>query len=254
MRIGLVVVLAAVVAAAASGTVPGIPTIYVEYSPNCTFTMSVDPGTPVTATSPPGPTLPPGTYQIQVLMANPSSGYSCVTPVFTLSGPGVNSVTTFPNESLIDNHVLPALRPSSTYTAEEASSPATTRGFFTTAATGSSASLLTPSPGTSTTKGGTTQPDLIGSSVLPYRGRLSASVGARGPSLLLDGKAVRSLKAGRYAVAVTDTSRAAGFSLVRAGGRPVSLSGVRFVGHTSRTIALAAGHWEVPGGQGFVVT
>jgi hypothetical protein len=101
--------------------------------------------------------------------------------------------------------------------------------FFTTAATGSSASLLTPSPGTSTTKGGTTQPDLIGSSVLPYRGRLSASVGARGPSLLLDGKAVRSLKAGRYAVAVTDTSRAAGFSLVRAGGRPVSLSGVRFV-------------------------
>ena len=114
-RAGLAALLLTAVALARSarGAVPGIPTIYVEYSPNCTFTMSVDPGAPVTATSPPGPTLPPGTYQIQVLMANPSSGYSCVTPVFTLSGPGVNSVTTFPNESLIDNHVLPAPRPSS---------------------------------------------------------------------------------------------------------------------------------------------
>jgi len=136
-RAGPIALLSALaLAGSATATVPGIPSIYVEYSPNCTFTMSVDPGTPIAATTAPGPTIPPGTYQVQVLMANPSSGYSCGTPVFTLSGPGVSSVTTFPNESILDNHVLPALRPSSTYTAEDENAPAATRVFFTTSATG----------------------------------------------------------------------------------------------------------------------
>ena len=40
MLLGLLA--AAVAVASASAIVPGIPTIYVEYSPNCTFALSVD--------------------------------------------------------------------------------------------------------------------------------------------------------------------------------------------------------------------
>jgi hypothetical protein len=232
---------------------PGIPTIYVQYNDNCTFTMSVDPGTAITATSPPGPTLPPGNYQIQVLMVNPTGGYSCGTPVFTLRGPGVNSVTTFPNESLLDNHVLPALQPSSTYTAEDENAPAATHVYFTTAATGSSTSLLPSSTTSPASTRGSSQTDIVGSGLPPLRGRLVATVGAHGrTTITLSGRSVSRLKAGRYAVAVTDRSRTAGFQLEHSGGKPVDLTSARFVGHTTRTIALSGGRWTSSAGS-FVV-
>ena len=116
---------------------PGVPSIYVTYSPNCTFTMTADGGTTFTSSSPPGPTLPPGVYQIQVLMENPTSGYSCGAPDFKLTGPGVSSETRFPFESILDSHVLPALQPSSTYSADDENAPGATRVYFTTSATGS---------------------------------------------------------------------------------------------------------------------
>jgi hypothetical protein len=244
-RVGLLALLVATVLTGTSGAVvPGIPSIYVTYSPNCTFTMTVDGGTMVTAASPPGPALPPGQYQIQVLMENPAAGYSCGTPVFTLTGPGVSSTTTFPQESILDNHVLPALRPSSTYVAEDENAPAATRVYFTTTATGSSISLLSPSSTTTTTKGGSTQTDIVGSGVLPTRGRLAAIVPASGrPALKRDGRSVTSLKAGRYDFAVVDASRTAGFWLERPGGKRVSLTGVLFRGHETRPVALTAGRW-----------
>jgi len=254
-RAGLLALLvAAVLTGSARALVPGIPSIYVTYSPNCTFTMTVDGGTSVTATSPPGPTLPPGQYQIQVLMENPTAGYSCGTPVFTLTGPGVSSTTTFPQESILDNHVLPALRPSSTYVAEDENAPVATHVYFTTAATGSSASLLSPTPSTTTTsKGGSTQTDIVGSSVLPYRGRLAATIPAAGHATLeLAGHGVAPLRPGRYDIAVLDASRTAGFWLERPGGTRVSLSGVRFRGHETRGVVLTAGRWASSAGS-FVV-
>jgi hypothetical protein len=246
---------AAALTGGARAVAPGIPSIYVTYSPNCTFTMTVDGGTSVTATSPPGPTLPPGQYQIQVLMENPTAGYSCGTPVFTLTGPGVSSTTTFPQESILDNHVLPALRPSSTYVAEDENAPAATHVYFTTAASGSSTSLLSPTATTSTTtaKGGSTQTDIVGSGVLPYRGRLAATVPATGHATLeVAGHGVASLKAGRYDVAVLDSSGTAGFWLERPGGSRVPLTGVRFRGHETRRVALTAGRWASSAG-GFLV-
>jgi hypothetical protein len=254
-RAALLVVLAAAVLTGTSGAVvPGVPSIYVTYSPNCTFTMTVDGGTTVTATSPPGPTLPPGQYQIQVLMENPAAGYSCGTPVFTLTGPGVSSSTTFPQESILDNHVLPPLRPSSTYTAEDENAPAATHVYFTTAASGSSSSLLSPATTTTTTtKGGSTQTDIVGSGVLPERGRLAATVPTAGRATLkLDGRSVTSLTPGRYDVAVVDASTAAGFWLERPGGKRVALTGVRFRGRETRAVTMTSGRWTSSAGS-FVV-
>ena len=246
MLLGLLA--AAVAVASASAIVPGIPTIYVEYSPNCTFALSVDGGTTVTATSPPGPTLPPGGYQIQVLMANPAAGYSCGTPVFTLTGPGVSSTTTFPAESLLDNHVLPSLRPSSTYVAEDENAPAATRVYFSTAASGSSSSLLSPPTSSSGTNSGSSQGDIVGSAVLPYSGRLAATVAAGGGATLTQGgRAVTTLKPGRYDIAVSDTTRAAGFSLEHAGKKPVALTGVLYKGRETRRVAFTAGRWKYLG-------
>ena len=80
-----------------SAAIPGIPSIYVNYLSDCTFTLSVDGGISVTGSVPPGPILPPGTYQVLVSMPNPPGGYiPCVTPVFALSGPGVSLTSTFP--------------------------------------------------------------------------------------------------------------------------------------------------------------
>jgi hypothetical protein len=244
---------AAIAAGSARAVAPGIPSIYVTYSPNCTFTMTVDGGTTVTATSPPGPTLPPGQYQIQVLMENPAAGYSCGTPVFTLTGPGVSSTTTFPQESILDNHALPALRPSSTYTAEDENAPAATHVYFTTAASGSSSSLLSPTTTTTTAKGGSTQTDIVGSGVLPARGRLAATVPAAGRATLkLGGRSVTSLRSGRYDVAVADASSAAGFWLERPGGKRMALTGVGFRGHETRSVAMTSGRWTSSAGA-FVV-
>jgi hypothetical protein len=246
----LAVVAAAIAAGSARAVLPGIPSIYVTYSPNCTFTMTVDGGISVTATSPPGPTLPPGQYQIQVLMENPAAGYSCGTPVFTLAGPGVSSTTTFPQESILDNHVLPALRASSTYVAEDENAPAATHVYFTTAPTGSSSSLLSPAATTATTKGGSTQTDIVGSGVLPARGRLAATVPAAGRATLkLDGRTVTSLKSGRYDVAVTDASGAAGFWLERPGAKRMALTGVRFRGREIRSVAMTSGRWTSSAGS-----
>ena len=138
----MLAVVAVPAATASDATLPGIPSIYVTYSPNCTFTMTADGGTTFTSSSPPGPTLPPGVYQIQVLMENPASGYTCGAPDFKLTGPGVSSETKFPYESILDSHALPALQPSSTYSADDENAPGATRVYFTTSATGSSSSLV----------------------------------------------------------------------------------------------------------------
>ena len=254
MRLAALGLIAAAIAAgSARAVVPGIPSIYVTYSPNCTFTMTVDGGATVTAASPPGPALPPGQYQIQVLMENPAAGYSCGTPVFTLTGPGVSSTTTFPQESILDNHVLPTLRPSSTYVAEDENAPAATHVYFTTTASGSSSSLLSPAATTTTAKGGSTQTDLVGSGVVPARGRLAASVPTAGrATLMLGGRSVTSLKPGRYDVAIIDESTAAGFWLERQGGKRVALTGIRFRGHETRSVAMTSGRWTSSAGP-FVV-
>ena len=107
---------------APQAAVPALPAIYVNYNPDCTFTLSVDGG--VTAT--PNATIPPGVYQLLVWLPNPNQGYACGIPTFTFTGPGVSAQTTFAGQQLQATTVLPALQPSSTYVAEDANVPAAT--------------------------------------------------------------------------------------------------------------------------------
>ena len=250
LELAAAVIVAAVVATAASGApalVPGIPAIYVNYSADCTFAMTVDGGTSVTSGTGPGPTLPPGSYQLQILMPNPVAGYApCSKPVFTLTGPGVSARTEFPGEALQDERVLPVLVPSSTYVAQDENAPAATRKVFTTAASGSSTSLL-GGTGASTGGGstqGTPQADLVGSAIVRDRGTLVATTDASGrASLRLRGRPVASLTAGRYVIRVVDSSRRAGFFVQRRGSKPVAITGVTFVGKKTKRVMLRSGKW-----------
>jgi hypothetical protein len=256
LHIGLVVsaataFVAVPVAGGAQRSYPGIPSIYVTYNEDCTFSMTADGGFTFTSSSPPGPTLPPGVYQIEVLIPNPSQGYPCGAPEFTLTGPGVDSVTPFPYAATFDDHVLPALKPSSTYVAQDQNAPVATRVYFTTSATGSSSSLLGKTPGQTTSGKGTTEPDIVGSSVAPYRGRLAATVGAAGATTLkLGGREVASLRAGRYDVAVVDSASHAGFLVRKAGHGAVTLTTPGFVGKKTVRLTLTAGQWTYSAGTG----
>jgi hypothetical protein len=135
------------------------------------------------------------------------------------------------------------LLPSSTYTAQDENAPAATRRVFTTAASGSSSALLGPGmPDTS--KPGATSSDIIGSAVLRYRGKLVATVSAGGKATLKrSGRAVGSLKAGRYDVTVDDASARAGFFVQRGTRKAVTITGVAFVGDRTKRISLTAGTW-----------
>jgi hypothetical protein len=231
-------------AGGATAAVPGVPSLYVVYAQTCTFALTVDPGTPITAASAPGPTLPPGTYQLLTQMPNPSNGYLCSAPAFTLTGPGVAVSIPFPAQALDDMRLV-TLQPSSTYVAEDENAPATTRRFFSTSATGSSTSLL-PQPATATTPAGSQQqPDIVGSAIPPYRGLLVARVPARGAATLTRaGRTVVALAPGRYAIEVVDATRHAGFYVERGRQRPLAVSSVRFVGKRRRTVTLGAGRWR----------
>jgi hypothetical protein len=103
--LALVAVAALSAASGSQAAAPGIPAIYVNYSSDCTFTMSVDGGITVAPTA----TIPPGVYQLLVWMPNPNQGYTCGIPTLTFTGPGVSAKTVFAGQELHDQQVLPAL-------------------------------------------------------------------------------------------------------------------------------------------------
>jgi hypothetical protein len=231
-------------AAGSDAATPGVAAIYVSYDADCTFLLSADGGITMTSSSAPGPTLPPGTYQVLITMNNPSNGYPCGKPVFTLTGPGVSLTFPFPGQAVNDQEMV-TLQPSSTYVAADATNPAGTQKAFSTSAAGSPASLLGSSPGaTGSASPTSTQPDLVGSGIAPFRGKLLADVSVAGVATLeFGGRSVSSLKPGRYDLAVDDATSRAGFFVRRPGGKPVAVTGVHFVGKRSEELVLTDGTW-----------
>jgi hypothetical protein len=241
--VAAVVAIAGATALGSSAEVPGIPAIYVDYNADCTIDMKVDGVGSIMPAATPGPTLPPGTYQLLIWMPNPNQGYVCGKPTFTFTGPGVNSVSEFKGQELEDDRVV-ILLPSSTYIALDANVPGTTRRVFTTAAYGSSSALLGPTAGTTTASKPSVQPDLVGSAILQYQGELVATVSAAGKATLkLSGRSVSSLKAGKYDIKVDDADRRAGFFVQRSGRKAVTITGLAFAGERTQRVALTAGTW-----------
>jgi hypothetical protein len=239
-------------ASVSPAAIPGVPAIYVNYNQNCTFTVSADGG--ITISQSAVVTLPPGAYQLLVSMPNPSSGYSCVTPNFSMTGPGVNIQIVFPAQS-IDVDQATTLEPSSTYVVQDANAPSATQMTFATAASGSSASLLPSQPTTTLPASGGTQPDLVGSASsaasTSAHAVLAATVSTAGRATLESkARSVASLTAGRYEITVDDASAHAGFSLRHGDGKPIALTGVAFVGKRTTTVTLTAGRWSFYAGAG----
>jgi hypothetical protein len=233
-----------------------LPALYVNYTMNCTFTMTDDAGKTLTSVA-------PGSYQILVTSPVPFaavdlSGINDMTACkgfaqFALSGPGVSLTTTMDNGDS-DNAVLYAtFAPSSTYTAVDDIQPAVARFSFTTTSAG------TPAPPSVETTAATTTtkaPTVAGGSSAsssptppaasgPDRGTLAATVSDSGAVALTDkGKAVTTLRAGRYTIAVTDESRRTGFVVQQLHGATTWLSTGAFTGKRTRAIDFTKGQWS----------
>lgn len=245
---GLASVLAAVLAfgptVALSSPLATLPTIYVTYTTDCTFTMSADGGIEISSPTAPGVVIPPGSYQVVV-----SQGYAlspgaprCPPSTYELTGPGV-SLSFVVGEGSPYEQAVASFAPSSTFVAVVEDAPLA-QLVFTTAATGSSSSLLSPTqaPAAGTAQ---TQPGLVGSQISSGRGTLRATVGRSGKATLsAHGRSVVSLAAGVYEIVVADESADAGFTLAKLHQRAVELSGASFVGKRTAKVDLTAGSWS----------
>jgi hypothetical protein len=242
--------LAGAVAGVDAGAATVLPSIYVDYGDDCTFTMHADGGLSLTSATAPGTTIPPGTYQ--VVLRVPQNAPSCPLQ-FQLQGPGVQLSWNFGGEAL-GAEVTETLQPASTYVATDLRNPTSLRAVFTTAASGSSSTLVTPTPSTATGKGQTSS-DLVGSAISAYRGVLDVSLAPAGRvALTVHGRAVARLKAGRYDLRLDDESARGGLALAKAGAHTVTLSGVRFVGRRTARVVLTAGTWRLESGPRRAVT
>jgi hypothetical protein len=249
---------------------PALPTLYVNYTMNCTFSIVDDSGKPVTS-------IAPGNYQVEVTtpimfkLAVPGGvGVDKIAPSdftgckgwvqFQLTGPGVNVFTTL--DSGCDAFlVLPAqsFKPSATYTAQDLNQPSVAHASFTTLASGTPPTPTSPYGPTSGK--GTLQQDLVGSlQRTALKGTLTGALSPAGRLTLTNrGKPVSVLKAGRYKFAITDRDPKASFTLEAVNGGVVKdLTQAPFVGTHSVTLTLSSGRWMYYSNRGkasyFLVT
>jgi len=259
-RIVLIVALAAALALSLGRTAGAAePSLYANYSANCTFAFVGDNGATVTS-------IAPGTYQLVV--ATPfafSNGLaSCETIEFHLTGPGVNLATDLGSgDAEVEQHTV-TLQPGATYTVQDDGRSAQTRRTFTVNTSGSptvpnaAPSTSSSSSSSAGTKGGTPSKDLVGSAVV-FRGTLAAAVSKTGKlTLTRSARGVATLKSGRYTIKVADASSKAGFVLKSLRGSLTTVSAVTFKGPHTLSLRLAPGQWYffTPGGtrHPFIVT
>lgn len=226
------------------------PTLYVNYTMNCTFSMSDDSGAPITS-------IPPGTYQIEVLTpvmfrlvdvqgraANDFTG--CKGWVqFQLTGPGVDLQTTL-DAGCATLALLPAtaFKPGATYVAQDMNQPSVAKFSFTTLTSGSPPVVTNPS-GTGNGKG-IGSVDVVGSGLgTKTQGTLAATLTSSGKSLLTSrGRAVSSVAPGLYRIVVTDEDGKGSFTLRKVGATTGKhLTGGPFVGKHAVTVQLSPGRW-----------
>jgi hypothetical protein len=197
-----------------------------------------------------GGTLPAGSYQVQVDDPDFSS------PRFQISGPGVSVSDDLNSTGMgIDRPAFLGpytFQANASYRIQDANIGAGSAVTFTTTAGGStsggsssggsssggSSSGGTSGGGTSTTSSGTTK--LVGT--------IKASVSVAGkPALTFAARSVKTLKAGKYTVAIADHSKKAGLIVWKLGSHAMTLSTAAATGSSSRTVTLVAGKWFFEG-------
>jgi hypothetical protein len=227
------------------------PTMHATVSDNDTIVFTFVDGSPVGSEIAPGPTIPPGTYTIQVFDDSELDN-------FHLFGPGVEQST-----GVLDNTSpiwTVTFLPGSSYRYQSDSHPAALFGVFQTSGTaGASGSTSSGSSSSSSSSGGsTTTSSSGGSSSLSssstirksspassqLAGTLAGTVTSAGNlKLVLHDKAVSKLKSGRYKVTVVDRSPARSFVVRENKHQAVTVSGVSFVGTHSVTVDFTVGKW-----------
>ena len=223
------------------------PTLYIDYTMNCTFTIRGDNGSTITV-------IPPGRYQVLVVSPQPFAELNLAGATdpnlgcggfvsFRLTGPGVSIFTTLDDGDSSSDH-LAATFQAGTYTAQEDRRPTVARVVFTVAAGAPSTGLGTSA--SSSTGSGTKPATKPAVTVAPknLRGTLGGSVSTAGKlRLTFKGKAVTSLKSGRYTVSVLDETSRAGFNLQKVGKPATKVTTTSYLGRRAVTLALGAGQW-----------
>ncbi len=228
-----------------------LPTLYVQYTSQCTFTVVNDAGQPVTS-------IAPGKYELDVSTpimfrllvpggpsGNPNDFTGCKGYVqFQMTGPGVSAFTTLDSGCSSDNVIGTwTLQPSATYTLEDLNQPSVTKMTITTLA-GGTPQLPTTSPYDTTSGKGTISSDIVGSAVRP-QGTLVVVLNPSGKlTLTQEGKPVTKLPTGRYIFALTDKDTKGGFVILGPKAHtPKKLTSAAFVGRKSATVMLTTGRW-----------
>ncbi|HEX4519308.1 MAG TPA: hypothetical protein VH063_06970 [Gaiellaceae bacterium] len=236
------------VGAGGATTSATVPSLYVNYTAACHFTLALDGGGAVTA----GSSIPYGSYQLVVntpfAFASGQSG--CENVNFSFTGPGVSYSTTL-NSGEASQDISPImLQANATYTATDSTVPPTTTVAFGT----SSTQVTAPSSPTGSGKGSTSSGSASGGTSPKTLGTLVGTVSPAGKlSLTLKGKKVTTLTAGDYAVTVSDKSSAAGF-VFASGHTKNTATTAAFKGTKKLTIDLSFGQWYFYGKAGATKT
>ena len=187
-----------------------------------------------------GSTIPPGTYTIN--LNNNGADDLGVDHIYHLFGPGVDY-----KAANVDTQATftATFQNGATYTAQDDLDPKIHLTMLATNAAPAVTTTTTTTP-TSTTKKPPkpTSSDIVGSAIVPFRGKLAATVSASGKlALTTKGKPVNTLRAGLYTFTVVDQSAKRGFSIEKLKSNAIALTGVGYKGTHVATINLKAGQW-----------
>jgi hypothetical protein len=240
-----VALLAALVPIGARAASTGAPELVLSYTAGNTLQLVLG-GATVSSDSPQAQ-IPYGPYQVVVI--DNASDTTDPAHMFQLLGPGIQLGTDLQQGDDKSEIYSETLGANSTYTFSDRALPALAPIVFRT--TGTPVSPVPAQPVPTGTSGGSngqsSNSGPVGSSVATgrLRGTLQATVGAGGALRLTSGgKAVTTLKAGKYRLAVVDKSRTAGFVMTRLHAKPISLTTAGFIGSRSATLVLQAGQWS----------
>jgi hypothetical protein len=230
-------------AASASVSQPqAAATLMVTYIGTASLQVRLSDGTTVRS----GTVVPAGSYMVTV------DDPDFTTPKFTMNGPGVNISSDLDSTGMgIDRPATfgpYTLQTTSTYTIQDANLGAAAISFTTTATAtatgGSSGGSSSTSGGSSSTGGSSSGGTTSGSTTTKLLGTLKASVSTAGkPTMTFGGTTVKTLKSGRYTIAIADHSTKAGFIVWKLGSHAMTLSTVAASKSSSQTLTLIPGKW-----------
>ncbi len=244
LRLCLVVGLASGVlisAPVAQSRVSASPMLYVYFGYSNVISVKLADGTPIGTPSGTPTVIPAGDYT--VALEQPG----CVqVPTFELQGPGVNIVSNLSGGEVTSATDPATFLPNSTYTWRNDANGTVVNTFVTSSTfVGTS---QPSSPGIAVSGGPANKPttniNIVGTDVVPFRGTLAGTVTAAGKlTLTFQGNRVATLSAGRYQIAITDRNTANRFMLETPGHKTLNVSGTTVAGKRTHLVDLTAGRW-----------